>query len=175
MPRRRGYTLTECLVAITLLGSLLGTVTLTLGVMYRADRNLRDAVEQERALELFTARFRSDAHQARSASVTKPGEAKAPARELALKSSGDETIQYALGSAGVERTVRRGDRIIHRETYGLRAAVAGWRLCEDRKPVMVSVSFERRAVPGGDGQPPPDAVRVDAVVHLLRAQPKDKM
>ncbi len=112
MPRRRGHTLVECLVAITLLGSLLGTVTLTLGVMYRADRNLRDAVDQERALEQFTARFRSDAHQALSASVSKPAEAKAPARELVLKSSADQTIQYTLRPH--ERRTRRPARRVDR-------------------------------------------------------------
>ena len=141
MPRRRGYTLTECLVAITLLGSLLGTVTLTLGVMYRADRNLRDAVDQERALEQFTARFRSDAHQALSASVSKPAEAKAPARELVLKSSGDETIQYTLVPQHVERVVRRGQTVVHRETYGVTATVAGWQIRDDRKPTAISVSL----------------------------------
>jgi len=171
MPRRRGYTLTECLVAITLLGTLLGTVTLTLGVMYRADRNLRDAVDQERALEQFTARFRSDAHQAFSASVNKPAEANAPARELVLRSSVDSTIQYTLRPQDVERLVRRGESIVHRETYGLNATAEGWQIRDDRKPATVSVSFERQATRGGAGLPPLDAVRIDAVVCLVRAPP----
>jgi type II secretory pathway pseudopilin PulG len=150
--------LTECLVAITLLGTLLGTVTLTLGVMYRADRNLRDAVDQERALEQFTARFRSDAHQALSASVTKPAEAKAPARELVLKLSGDETIQYTVVPQHVERVVRRGETIVHRETYGLAVAAASWQLRDTQRPAVVSVLFE------GQG-------RVDAVVGLVAVPP----
>jgi type II secretory pathway pseudopilin PulG len=163
--------LVECLVAITLLGSLLGTVTLTLGVMYRADRNLRDAVDQERALDQFTARFRTDAHQALSASVSKPAEAKDSARELVLKSSADQTIQYTLRPQDVERVVRRGESIVHRETYGVTATAAGWQIRGDRKPTVVSVSFERQAARGGDGQTPLDAVRIDAVVCLVRTPP----
>ena len=171
IPRRRGYTLVECLVAITLLGSLLGTVTLTLNVMYRADRKMRDALDQQRSLEQFTARFRSDAHQASSASVSKPAEAKAPARELVLKLSGDETIQYTLVPQHAERVVRRGQTVVHRETYGLNAAATGWQIRDARKPTVVSVSFDRQAARGGDGLPPRDAVRIDTVVDLVRAPP----
>ena len=168
-PRRRGHTLVESLVAITLLGSLLGTVTLTLGVMYRADRNLRDAAQQQRALEQFTARFRGDSHQALSASVTKPTEAVAPARELVLKSSGDRTIQYTLGPRRVERVVRHGESIVHRESYGLDATGAFWQIRDDRKPALISVSF---GPPGpGGGQSETDAVRIDAVVRLVRPPP----
>ena len=169
MPRRPGYTLVETLVVITLVGSLLGTVTLTLGVMYRADRNLREGVEQQRALEQFTARFRSDAHQALSASLSKPAEAGAPARQLALKSSGDQTIQYTLRPRDVDRVVRRGESIVHRETYGLTATGALWQIRDDRKPTMVSVSFTQPA-PGG-AQPSADTVRIDAVVRLVRPPP----
>lgn len=160
MPRRRAHTLTECLVAITLLGTLLGTVTLTLGVMYRADRNLRDVVDQERALEQFATRFRSDAHQASSASVNEAAEANnAPARELVLKSSADQTIHYTLHPQDVERVVRRGETIVHRETYNLAAAATGaWQVREDRKPAVVSVLFERQ-------------IRIDAVVRLVAVPP----
>jgi prepilin-type N-terminal cleavage/methylation domain-containing protein len=159
MRRRRGYTLTECLVAITLLGTLLGTVTLTLGVMYRADRNLRDAVDQERALEQFTARFRSDAHQASSASVNEAAEANnAPARELMLKSSADQTIHYTLHPQDVERVVRRGETIVHRETYNLAVAASGWQLRDAQQPAVVSVLFERQ-------------IRIDAVVRLVAVPP----
>jgi len=157
-PRRRGHSLAECLVAITLLGTLLGTVTLTLGVMYRADRNLRDALDQQRALEQFADRFRSDAHQALSAAVSQPAEAKAPACELVLKSSEDQTIQYTLRPQDVERVVRRGGKIVHRETYDLAGTAAGWQLRDTQKPAVVSVLF--------DGQ-----IRIDAVVRLVAAPP----
>lgn len=167
--RRRGYTLVETLVAVTLLGSLLGTVTLTLSVMYRADRNLRDCMEQERTLEQFTVRLRLDAHQALSASVNKPAQAGAPTQELLLKSTGDQTIRYTLRPRDVERVVRRGESMVHRETYGLAATGAGWGLGDDRKPAMVSVSF-RQPAPGG-GQPAADTVRIDAVVHLVHRPP----
>lgn len=171
MPRRRAYSLVECLVAITLLGSLLGTVTLTLTAMYRSDRRLRDALDQERALELFTARFRSDVHEAHSASISKPTEANAPACELLLRSSEDQTIQYSLRPRDVERVVRRGATIVHRETYGLAAATATWQIREDPKPAMVSVSLDPQATPGRDPYRLPEAVRIDAVVHLVRAPP----
>ena len=157
IPRRRGYTLIECLVAITLLGSLLGTVTLTLTVMYRAERTMRDALDQQRSLEQFTARFRSDAHQASSASVSKPAEANGPARELVLECATDQMITYTLRPQAVERVVRRGESTVHRETYGLTAASARWEVREQKTPI-VSLLL--------DGQ-----TRIDAVVHLLRKPP----
>jgi type II secretory pathway component PulJ len=156
--RRGGHTLVESLVAITLLGSLLGTVSLTLTALYRADRTMRDELDQDRALEQFASQFRLDAHQALSASVSGPAEADGPARELVLKSSPDRTIHYTLSPRYVQRIVRRGESIVHRETYGWTAAGAGWQVRQTPTNPIVSVSWE------GEN-------RIEAGVHLWHKPP----
>ena len=153
---RRGHSLVEMLVAITLLGSLLGTVSVTVSAMFRADQTMRDELAKDQALEQFTARFRSDVHQAVSASLGEPGEGDAPARELTLQGSGDQTVRYTLGPRDVQRVVRRGETILHRETYALTAT--GWEIKIENGAPIVSALL-------GDG------IRVVAVVNLARRPP----
>ena len=156
---RGGHSLVEMLVAITLLGSLLGTVSVTVSAMFRADQTMQDELSKDRALEQFTARFRSDVHQAVSASLGKPAESDGPARELTLKCSGDQTIQYTFRPQDVQRVVRRGETIVHRETYGLAAAAAtGWEIRKDHASPIVSALLE-------------DKIRVVAVVNWDRRPP----
>lgn len=153
---RGGHSLVEMLVVIVLLGSLLGTVSVTLSAMFRADRTMQDELAKERALEQFAARFRSDVHQAVSASLVEPAERGGPARELTLQWSGDQTVVYTLRPQDVQRVVRRGDTIVHRETYGLAgAATAGWEIRKDRASPLVAALLE-------------DRIRVVAVVNLGR-------
>ena len=150
---RRGHSLVEMLVALTLLGSLLGTVSVTVSAMFRADQTMRDELLRDRALESVTASFRADVHQAVSASLVEPGEGDAPALELTLQGPGDQTVAYILGPRDVQRVVRRGETIVHRETYALSAT--GWEAkTENGGPLVLALL--------GDG------IRVVAVVNLAR-------
>ena len=151
---RRGHSLVEMLVAITLLGSLLGTVSVTVSAMFRADQTMRDELAKDRALEQFTARFRSDLHQAMSASLDEPGEGDAPRRELTLQGRRSDGRLY-LGPRDVQRVVRRGETIVHRETYAL--AATGWEVKTENGAPIVSALLE-------------DGIRVVAVVNFAQAQ-----
>ncbi|MCU0983037.1 MAG: hypothetical protein MUF25_28080 [Pirellulaceae bacterium] len=150
---RRGHSLAEMLVAITLLGSLLGTVSVTVSAMFRADQTMRDELLRDRALESFIASFRADVHQAVSASLAEPGEGDAPRRELTLQGPGDQTVAYTLGPRDVQRVVRRSETIVHRETYALTAT--GWEVNTATGAPIVSALLE-------------DGIRVVAVVNLAR-------
>lgn len=147
---RGGHSLVEMLVAITLLGTLLGTVSVTVSGMFRANQTMQDELSKDRALEQFTARFRADVHQAASASLA---EGDAPARELTLQGPGDGTVVYALRPRDVQRVVRRGGSIVHRETYGLSAK--GWEIKNSGELPVASALME-------------DNIQVDAVVNLGR-------
>jgi hypothetical protein len=144
------------LVAITLVGSLLGTVSMTVSAMFRADRTMQDELSKDRALEQFTAQFRADVHQAVSASLVEPAELGGPARELMLQCSGNQTIQYTLRPRDVQRVVHRGETIAHRETYGV-AAATGWEIRTDQASPLVAAMLQ-------------DKIRVVAVVNLRPIQ-----
>lgn len=150
--RRGGHSLIEMLVAIMLLGTLLGTVTVAVSGMFRADRTMRDDLARDGALERFSAQFRADVHQAKSASL---GEG-ATASELTLRAANDRATQYTVEPRKIQRVVKLGEAAVHRETYDLVAQ--GWKIEKDNGAPIVAVLL-------------PDGIRVDAVVNLGRRTP----
>jgi len=166
--RRRGTTLAECLIVITMIATVLGTISLALDSLYQADRRVRDTLAQERSLDRFVAQLRSDAHQAVSASVERPSSETDPVTELRLELPGEETIQYTIHAQNIERVVRNNDSVHHREAYLLPASTSGWQVKEDSKTPIVSlvlaVNDERHA----DERLVPREYRVNAAVNLIR-------
>lgn len=150
--RRGGHSLVEMLVAIMLLGTLLGTVSVAVSGMFRVDQTMRDELARDGALERFSAQFRSDVHQAASASL---GEGPA-AGELTLQGANDRATRYTVEPQKIQRVVKVGETTVHRETYGLGAK--GWKIEKDNGAPIVSVLLS-------------DAIRVDAVVNLGRQTP----
>lgn len=166
---RRGYTLVECLIVIVLVATVMGTVSLTLHSLYRADRCVRDAVAHERSLDRFVAQLRSDAHQAVSATIEQPASEADPPTGLQLRLPGEQTIQYAVGKRNIERVVLRGDAVQHRETYPLPASTPGWQLREDGPLPIVSLVLQMNGEGRADGQLVPREYRVAAAVSLIEA------
>ena len=124
----RAHTLAECLVVIFLVGAILSTISMALSAMLRMDRRVRDALVYDRGLDRFAERLRSDAHQAESAHVANPDDPGGPATVLALGLAGDREIRYTIRPERIERVVRRGDRVEHRERYRLLAQPAAWQV-----------------------------------------------
>ena len=165
---RRGYSLAECLIVITLIATTMGTVALTLHALYRADRRVRDTVAHERSLDRFVAQLRADAHQAVSATIGEPSSETDPATELQLELRGEQTIQYNVQAQNIERTVRRGDTVQHRETYPMPASSAGWQLRKDGASPIVSLVLELNATGQANELLVQRKYRVDAAVGLVR-------
>lgn len=165
--RRRGYSLTECLIAITLIATIMGTVALTLHAMYGADRRARDTMAHERSLDRFAAQLRSDAHQAASATIQQPSSETDPATELQFELPREQTIQYTVQTHNIERVVRRADTVQHRETYPLPASSTGWQIREDGASPVVSLVLELDARGRANEQLVPREYRVDAAVNLI--------
>lgn len=167
--RRRGYTLAECLIVITLIATTMGTVALTLHALCRADRCMRDTVAYERSLDRFVAQLRSDAHQAVSATIAEPSSEADPATELRFALSGEQVIQYMVQAQNIERVVRRAQTIQHRETYPLPASSTGWQLREDGASPIVSLVVEPDDRGRGKEQVASRKCRVDAAIRLIRS------
>jgi type II secretory pathway pseudopilin PulG len=69
--RRRGYSLIECLVLITVMSLLIGLSAGTIQLLLKLDRAGRTASEEAVALARLARDFRDDAHEA--APVDPPG------------------------------------------------------------------------------------------------------
>ena len=169
MKARHGYSLIECLFAITLVGTALSSVALMTHATRRADRRVRDAATAEADLGRLAAQLRSDAHQATSARIETPKKPQEPATTISLALPDDRQVDYTLLAQHAERVVRRGSAVLHRETYGLGASSSGkWLLREGGRSPVVSLLMEPAQMRSG-GEFAAKVVRVDAAVHVLRS------
>ena len=94
----------------------------------------------------------------------------AAAEMLSLVWPDGDTVRYACQAEWIERTVRRGQTMRHRETYRLpRTATARWQIDQEHARPVISLTVDRphEGTPGAG-----DSYRVDAVARLwsLRQQ-----
>lgn len=124
--RRRGHrsawSLLELLVAMGLASVIFSSIGLTLALVFRADQRLRDEVSRSQTVESLTAQFREDAHRAMEV-MTVP-----PERELLLSLPQGQAVRYATVGLGIERQLRVGQQVRHREVYRLVGAAPTWEL-----------------------------------------------
>lgn len=167
MSTRRGQSLVECLVAMTLFGTAFGAVALTLHALQRSECRVRDALDADREWERLSAQLREDAHQATSAVAAEADRQPESASELQLALPAEQTVKYTVQAARVERLLRHQQAVLHRETFRLPAATrARWQVQTDRHTPLVSLRLDPE--PGrwseGIGVGP---CRLDAAVRLI--------
>ena len=124
MNRRRGYSLIEMLVAMTLVATTLSTIGLVLHSLHRAERRLRDDVDFERTVNRLATQLRTDAHNAQGGEFAAVAANATHARTFA--SSSEQTVTYSIEPGGVERRVRRGAALQHREWFAIPNSVLTW-------------------------------------------------
>lgn len=117
--RRRGASLVEMLVVVSLMSIVLGTVVVTLHSMFRADQQTRTAIERQGTTTRLALHVREDVHAARDARLSAADQDSAPS--LTLELDDNSSIEYGLGGQGIDRLERRGDQIVHRDTFRLPA------------------------------------------------------
>jgi type II secretory pathway pseudopilin PulG len=133
MTRRRGKTLVEMLVLISVLTIILGLVATSLIVLFKTDRQVRRDLEQVTALARLSSKFRADAHAADSCQV-------AEACDLALPDG--RVVRYAAGPERITREVRRGDAVEHRDAFLLPAtATAKFELPDETQGRLVRLTI----------------------------------
>lgn len=108
--RRRGKTLVEMLILISIVGVTTGIAATTLVALFKTDRQVRRDIEQLTTLARLSSRFRTDVHAARSCQVD-------PSCDLAL--SDGRVVRYALAGTRLTREVRRADAVEHRDAFTL--------------------------------------------------------
>jgi prepilin-type N-terminal cleavage/methylation domain-containing protein len=163
MRNRRGYSLVECLVAMTVVSAVFAPVTLLVHALYRAESRVRDAVAGDRELDRLAVQLRQDAHQALSATV---GGGSGP-RELTFRWPEEQTAQYTLSPGQIERVVRQGEVVLHREGYAAPPSAAmHWEIQAGHALPLVALRIDVSATDSRDGLPS-GICRVEAVVRLL--------
>jgi type II secretory pathway component PulJ len=173
--RRGGHSLVELLIAMLLVGTVLGTLALSLHRMFRAEQRISDHLVLGSELERLATQLRTDTHASLAASVgavaedaeVEDAEAGRDDR-LTLVQADDRQIEYRITEEQIERVVSEAGRHVHRETYRLAAEVhAAWQLQEDFERPLIGLVWSCRADPNGGlaGSAPG---RIQAAVGVVR-------
>lgn len=116
--RRRATSLLEMLTIIVLVSmvvTLLGGAWQSLG---RVQRRLEQALEESRQVQRLAERFRADVRDARDVAVAAaPGAAEHGGCTLTHRDG--RAIEYRSRAGGLERLVRRGETLEHRDLFRL--------------------------------------------------------
>jgi prepilin-type N-terminal cleavage/methylation domain-containing protein len=99
--RRRGFTLFEMLVALTLGTAALGTIVTTMQVLLRIDRSGRDRVAEASSMMRLGSLLRADAHASTRLVRAEKG--------MDLHGPDGLVARYRLKDAGMERTAEGAD------------------------------------------------------------------
>ena len=124
MTQRRGYSLVEMLVVMTLMAVVMSSIALVLHGLHRAERRLHDDVDFDRTLQRLATQFRVDAHAARGAGEIADDDDSQSA--LTLEMPDEKTVTYSIEPGGVRRLVRQGENTIHREWFALAGTSLAW-------------------------------------------------
>ena len=121
MNQRRGMSLLEVSVTITITSALLYGAVVLFATFQRIDRAARSRVEGGRELMRLAEQFRSDVYAASDVKQNGGGEAPAVAAALVTLDRGENgRIEYKLAENGqLSRTVSTGGQVTERDLYDL--------------------------------------------------------
>src|SRR5262245_10738443 len=113
MKDRRGRTLIEVMVIISMLSFIFAGSVTTLAAMFRLDRQFRRDREQSQTLARLGSLFRRDAHGAASVQA---------GAGCVLSLPDGRQVHYAAAERSITREVRQGAEVLHQDTFYLPAA-----------------------------------------------------
>lgn len=109
---RRGFTLIEVAVVVTITSLLFALSATTIVALLRVERQCAMDAASAQSLSRLVARWRADVHAATAANCE---------QGCALARDDGRTVHYEFESPAVQREVRRGDTIEHRDAFLLAA------------------------------------------------------
>ena len=110
MTPRRGFTLIEVAVVVSITSVLFALSATTIVALLKLERQFASDASLQRALGRLSDHLREDAHQAVTAQCE---------RMCALEMGEGTTVRYAFETPAVVREVRRGDTVEHRDSFTL--------------------------------------------------------
>jgi type II secretory pathway pseudopilin PulG len=156
--RRRGTTLIEMLVLITLIGVVLTGTATTLVMLLRIERQVRTDQEQHRTLANLTGQWRADAHAAIAAGAT-------DSCDFILADG--RAIRYSFAAPRIVREVRRDGDIVHRDAFVLsNHAQVAFSVTGDVTHQLVRLAITPSAEPAPAYAAPVRPALVEAVLNL---------
>jgi type II secretory pathway component PulJ len=154
---RRGISLIEMLVAITVSTALMGLAVSTLYMLMRVGQNGRDHVGQAMIVPRLADQFRSDVHAALRP-ITADGSSKNQWRFALPK---DCTVTYQVLPGEMERRQQVAGKLVRQESYVLPAhGSAEIVLRTDSTPATASLVITSP----GPGSSPGREIRIDAAL-----------
>lgn len=169
MRRQYGFSLVETLIAMALVATAMTIVAVTLTAVHHAHRTVREQTGSEMELHRLTIQLRADAHLALSSKL-EDGQNKV----LEFSLNDEETVLYTLRAGRIQRDQRRGDDIVHHETYRLPDGYTGqWQLDENGSATMASLKLDPEpGVQSGRVGVRPEEIK--AAVGLLNQSPTEQ-
>jgi hypothetical protein len=167
--RLSGYALVELVVAMSALAVVLTSVSVVLGMLWRAQGDVQSDLTHLAVRSQLLRQLRADAHAAESVSLVADARVEA-ARLVFLQHDG--RIEYARSANHVVRSDVRAEQVVHREMYALGdGADASW-IVLDGPPPRLQVAIRRRDQRLGRGDPPIQTEQVEAVIgYHARTEP----
>ena len=164
--QRRGFTLIEVVLVVSMASVILGAIGVVLHGVWRVDLTARRHGTTMSSLAAVAAQFRGDVHAGQiDSSAPLSGDGLADGLVIALP--GDQVIEYRAAAGGITREVRCGGQISHRETYELPSgATAGWRRTAGDSLPLVSLLVDRPREGNQSALAGRRVLRIDAVVGL---------
>lgn len=191
MKRRRGISLIEMVIFITIAATVMSSVLLCFNSLYRVQRQAVDAMTLNNSLIRLAAQWREDARRAASVQIVNPnGEAtdtKSSSPRLRFTTRTGQTITYTWNGRAVTRVVpplatrasaetgaspeisdqsvppdHLGPRV---ESYVLaRRSDVVWKLAAEDNQTIVSCQVLRAGAPD---EKPEERLRIDAIVVVV--------
>lgn len=157
--RRPGQSLIELLVIITLVSGALGLAATTLTALIRTEARLRRDREERLSMSRLAELWRADAHAAVACRAD---------QVLQFTLADGRHVRYSLEGTRIRREVRRGDQVVHRDSFAVAkqaAATLAVQTRHDRE--FAQLTIERRS----DSSSPSASqrtTRLEALVNLHR-------
>jgi prepilin-type N-terminal cleavage/methylation domain-containing protein len=180
MKHRRGFTLIELIVVLSLWGAILPLAGGTICLLLRAQTATADSLADGMTLSRFAQTFRADVHAARKAR----GES-LPAKlveEVVLELDSARTISYTTGATAgdIVRTARKGDVTERREEFRLVGTQTRFEVGPEGRTVAALHAPRGFALSGAPIVPRAPSMRIEAVVgrdprivRIAKSMPKE--
>jgi hypothetical protein len=155
---RRGATLIEVLVMITVISVVMAGAATTLVALLHIERQARSDQTELQTLANLAARWRTDVHAAMAASVGDGCE---------LTMADGRTIRYSFAVPRIAREVRRGETIVHRDSFVLPPQAQGeFTMAENHPGWLLRLSIAPTPVSASANAAEVRPAVLDAVINL---------
>ena len=168
---RRGTTLVELLVIISVCSVVMCASGVLLHSMYRADKEGRLAIETGATVARLSLQFRRDAHAASEAELL--NEANGKASGLAFRGPFQPTIEYRQQGWAVVRRAKQGNKVVHLDSFGLPGGTEFVWTLEVGQPSLAAIQIARPARRGVklDAMRQQRLEAIVGIVHQRRREP----